>query len=516
MMRQSLSNDHGNFFKDFIRHNSLHRHLYWFITGAVIIQFAVFKYFYPFASYIHGDSFYYIEGAAKNLDINLYLIGYSKFLRLFSVFSNSDLTLTLFQYLLIHSSGLFLLFSLFHFYKPHKTSQIILLCFFVFNPLFLYMANLVSSDGLFLAVSMTWFALLLWNVHQPSGRVIIWHAIMLFIAFTVRYNAMIYPFISVGAFFLSNLSFQRKIFSVSPGIILCLLFVIFSSFKYKQLTGFWQYSPFSGWQIANNAMYAYRYVDSAKRKSVDKKFQVLDKMVRQFFDSTKDVNKFPSEAVLASTFYMWSTSTPLYTYRDGLLKDTTVPEFKKWASMGPFYKSYGIHLIKKYPLHYIRYYLWPNANKYYSPPVEFLGQYNSGVNYVTEWAKNWFGYDSYKVETRTKTSRISILDFYPILSGIINIVMICTLLSYLLLKGWRYNKQFSKGVLLGGLVWIFNAVFTIIASSAALRFQSFPILTTFIFTVLLIDWMVRLLSIFKQEGVQLEGIKNDRAPEVVA
>ena len=47
----------------------------------------------------------------------------------------------------------------------------------------------------------------------------------------------------------------------------------------------------------------------------------------------------------------------------------------------------------------------------------------------------------------------------------------------------------NKGIILGSTVWLLNAAFTIGASSAALRFQSYPILLTSTFIIILIDWL---------------------------
>lgn len=502
-------------FKDFLFKNRRNRNILILAAGAVVVQFAIFKYLYPFASYIHGDSFSYLNAAYHNLSINTYLIGYSKFIRLFSVFAKPDYVLVGFQYVLIQSSVFFLLFTAFYFYKTGKVIQTILLGFMVFNPLFLHLGNMISSDGFFLALSCIWFALLLWIIHRPSTKIIVWQAIVLFIAFTVRYNAMIYPFIAGLAFLLSDLPVRKKMWGTGLGIALCGLFVFFTMFQYKQLTGHWQYSPFSGWQFANNAMYAYRYVDSAKRKPVPQKFQALDNMLREFFDSTRDVKKYPSEAHMASTFYMWSPGMPLVEYRNKLFKkDTIAKELKKWASMGPFYKQYGTYIIKKYPWHFVRYFIWPNASKYYAPPVEFLNSYNSARDEVGIVAKDWFGYKSTKVKTRMKNNEVWVLNFYPILSGVINVFILCLLLFYLSLRGWTYNDLFKKGVLLGGTVWFLNAVFTISASSAALRFQSFPIILTSVFVALLIDWMLQLLAHLKEQTIA-ETYRNQQKEQMM-
>lgn len=460
---------------------------------ALVIQFSIFKYLYPFASFIHGDSFSYIETAEENLDINTYMVGYSRFIRLFSVFTASDTALVAFQYLLIQLSSLFLLFTIFYFYNPSKTVQTILLVFMVFNPLYLHLGNLISSDCLFAALSITWFAILLRIIHRPSDRLIAWQAVILFLAFTVRYNALIYPVIAGLAFYLSALPLRKKIIGVASGLLLCGLFVCYTSYKYKQLTGYWQYSPFSGWQLTNNAMYAYRYVDPKNRKPVPKKFQAFDNMVRQYFDSTRDVKKHPQEAMEASTVYMWSPGLSMFKYRDSLFrKDSSASELNRWASMGPFYKAYGLHMIKQYPWQYLKHFIWPNSNKYYAPQVEFLQYYNSGKFTVIKNAKEWFKYKSLDVKIRMKSNKVWVLDFYPILFGIANVIMLFILVCYLILKGWKTNPYSKKGILMGAAVWFINAAFTIGASSPALRFQSFPILLTTIFMALLLDWLWKL------------------------
>lgn len=506
-------------FKDFVFHNRNNRMILYLAAIAIVIQFSIFKYLYPFANYIHGDSFYYLNAADKNLDINTYLIGYSKFLRLFNIFIRTDWALTAFQYLFIQCSALYLLFTLFYFYKPGRIMQYVLLCFMVLNPLFLHLGNLISSDCLFTALSLTWFALLLWIVHRPSSRVLVWHAVILFIAFTMRYNAVIYPFMVLIAFLLSKMPLRQKLLGIGMALLLIGSFMGFTMYQYKQLTGYWQYSPFGGWQLANNAMYAYRYVDSAERKPVPEKYKALDDMIRKFYDRTRNLTMNPTEKEMASTFYMWSKEMPLMQYRDSLFKatkDTASKELKKWASMGPLYGSYGLYIIRQYPLHFTAYFIWPNTVKYYAPPVEYLGTYNTGIDSVTEQTKTWFGYKSVKVNTRMKNAKTWVLDYYPILSGIINLVMLLGLLYYILLKGWQFNRLFNRTLILGGSVWLLNASFTILASSAALRFQSFPILLTTIFSLLLFDWMMQLMKSMKAEQSIQEKTTETISQELIA
>jgi hypothetical protein len=224
----------------------------------------------------------------------------------------------------------------------------------------------------------------------------------------------------------------------------------------------------------------------------------------------------PKEKEQTSTFYMWTKHLPLMQYRDSLFANTkdSAAEYKKWASMGPLYTEYGLYIIRNYPLEYIKHFIWPNSHKYYAPPVEFLDDYNSGKKYVTPQAQRWFGYKSMRVNTRMDESNVYILNFYPYLSGIINWVAFFGLIYYLLLKGWRNNQDFKKITLLAGILWLINAFFTIIASSAALRFQSFPIILTTTLALLLVDWMVQLMKSMKVNEKKMSTLDNYR-PEVV-
>jgi hypothetical protein len=483
----------NNSFKHYIFNTKRNITILKIAAAAIVIQFSIFKYFYPYASFIHGDSFCYLEGARQNLDINTYLIGYSKFLRLFSVFSKSDTVLVAFQYLLIQTSALFFLFTISYFYQLSKASQIILWSFIVLNPLFLHLANLISSDGFFLFLSLAWFSTMIWIIYRPSIRWICLHALFVFLAFTVRYNALIYPVVSLLAFWLSTMSLKRKVIGWGVAVLLCTIFFNFTMSEYKRITGIYQYSPFSGWQLANNALYAYRFVKPTERLPVFAKFMVLDSFVRSYIDTTRDLKKFNLEKSEASSVYMWwEGGSPLYAFRNHIYKgDTVTTDFQKWAAVGPFLKDYGLHIIKTYPGYYFQHFAWPNAKKYYAPPVEFLHAYNSGRDTVMNFAQRWFEYRTQKVWTRMSKKNVWVLNYYPILSGIINVVMLASLICYLMLKGWQLKNQFNKGIAIGALLWLLNASFTIFASSAALRFQSFPIILTTTFTLLLVDWIIK-------------------------
>lgn len=467
---------------------------------SIIIQLLFFKYWYPFASYIHGDSFAYIGEAFDNVDIETYPIGYPKFLRLFSVFTHSDLALVVFQYILLQASILSFIFTLFYFFSPHKYTRIALFGFMLFNPVFLHLANLISSDTLFISLSLIWFNILIWSIYYPTPKLIIAHALVLFTAFTVRYNALFYPAVAAIAFIFYRNRFILKI----GGLVLCSLliygFINFNQKKYFELCGKSQFTPFSGWQMANNAMYAYRYVKKEDITPVPKKYQQLDNMIRNYYDTTRDHKKHPEEELVASTVYMWTPTAPLRRYM-GLQYngDSTVPELKKWAFVAPFFKDYGTLIIKKYPWHFLENYILPNAIKYYAPPVEFLEKYNTGYDRVNPIARRWFSYKSDIVTTIFKEPEVHILDYYPILVGCMNVVFFLGLIGFLILDGYKKMKNLSKAILLVASLWLLNFGFSVFASPIALRFQLFPILVMTSFAFLFMEFLIKESAIESQK-----------------
>ena len=483
-------------FADFLFKNRINKWYVWMAAMGIILQFIVFKHFYPYAGFINGDSYVYLQTALMNYDVNTYPIGYSKFLRLLSTFTTSDTALIFIQYLLIEISALFFIFSLFYFYKPGKWIKAILFAIILLNPIFLYLSNYVSSDALFLALSLLWFTLLLWITQKPTTRLIILHAVVLLLAFTVRYNAMYYPLIAALAFGLSRQKLWVKLAGVGGSVAVIGLFMLYTSNGYKTLAGIREFSPFTGWQMANNALYIYRYVPNKDTADMPAKFRPLDRAVRTYFDTTANLQKHPEEMLVASTVYMWDPRSPLQKYMENQFKkDSLSGPVKRWATMGPLYAAYGSWLIRKYPIAFTEHYLWPNALKYYAPPVEFLETYNMGLDSVAAIAQNWFHYKSNKVKSTFNDFKVSSLGFYPILIGAMNVVFLFSLLGFLFLNGIRLNPSYRTILLLAGVLWVVNFGFSVFASPIALRFQVFPFLVYISMALLLLDKIFQMATL---------------------
>jgi len=468
--------------------NSANR-AWWMIGIAVfLLEFIFFKIRYPFANYM-PDSYSYLEAAYTNADVNMWPVAYSKFLRLVSVFTHSDLLTVALQYFFLQGCTLFFLFTLFFWQRISRSIRTGLLLFVLLNPVPLYIANYISADALFIGLSLLWLSSLIWIIFQPKWWLIAAHGVLLLGCFTLRYNAIYYPFVSLLTFLLCQRSWGFKLSGIAMAYALVATSILFTSNKMKTVTGKEQFSAFGGWQLANNALYMYENIPAKERMPVPVRFAKLEAMVREHMDTLKKV-KFSHEDSVNSYFYLWSGRGPLIQYLSReYKKDSTTPYFKRWASEAPLYADYALYLIRKYPLAFAETWMLPNAVKFAVPPAEFLGTYNMGEDSVGKLAKDWFNYKTLKVKDHNKKgATITATEWAPVFSTLVNLVFIMGILGVVFLGGMKW-KEYGLPQLLGvvAVFWLLNGAFSIFASPIVLRYQTFPFLVCLPLGALLIE-----------------------------
>jgi protoporphyrinogen oxidase len=468
----------------------------WWLVGiaAFLIEFVIFKFHYPFANYM-PDSYSYIEAAGNNADVNMWPVAYSKYLRFVSVFTHSDKIVVGLQYLFMQCSALLFVFSLLYLLKPGCGVKTIILLFFVLDPLPLYVANYISADALFIGFSLLWLTTLIWIIYKPRTWMILVHALLLLACFTLRYNALYYPFIAILAFFFSRQSWKTKLAGIAASLLLLSLSFFYTSQKMKDITGLWQFSAFGGWQMANNALYMYEHIPPAQRGPIPVKYATLETMVREHMDTLKRI-KFSHDDTVSAHFYLWSGRGPLLQYLAKQYKnDSTTPYFKRWATEAPLYQSYGMYLIKRYPVQFAEEWMFPNALKFAVPPTEFLGIYNMGNDSVGSLAKEWFNYKNRKVQQhdRKKSDEIPATAWFPVFGAMANILLIMGLIGVAFLGAVkRQEHSLIQFLILVLALWLINSGFSIFASPIVLRYQVFPLFVAFVVGALLIERIYKL------------------------
>jgi len=454
---------------------------------AAIVQFTLFKWLYPFGDYFI-DSYSYLGAAVSHAEVSYRPIGYTRFLCIVHTLTTSETALTGIQYLLLQLGALHLFFSVLYFYKPGKKFRLLLFVFLLFNPLTLYLANYVSSDALFTALSLFWFIQLLWTLHRPGLYQLPVLAALLYLLLQTRFTALYYPLPAMLALVLLRQKLWYKITGAALFIFVA-FFCIFSVQRTTEAaTGTKVFSAFGGWQWANNAMHIYCHVRPNARE-MPARYAELDSFVRRYFDTA-----CPRRLLApASTDYMWDADKPLKQYMDYYQDSHHLRSyFVAWTAVGPIYSGYGRYLAQKYPVAFTQYYLWPSTKMYLLPSLEVMLSYNQGVDTIDKVAKDWFRYPG-KVTCVSKRLQTVLLAPFPLFFLLANLFFAAGGLWFLRLKGFRRaTPAFSRSLLLVFFFFILNAVFSIVATPASsVRYSVFPLLLLACFTGLIFDWLYR-------------------------
>ncbi|HWK05553.1 MAG TPA: hypothetical protein VNS58_18060 [Puia sp.] len=302
---------------------------------------------------------------------------------------------------------------------------------------------------------------------------------------------------------LTKMSNRLRWTAIGAIVLLLGAFITFTQYSYYKKTNTSQFSPFGGWQLASNALFAYAHVPPGKRVEVPAQYKQLQTMVDRHTDSLEQLSERPDAQL--GIYYLWNECSPLKQNMYQVeLKKKTVQPFGVWAQMGNSYNTYGSWLVKQYPMAFIQYYLWPNLINYYVPRPEFMASYNMGKDTIDQAGVDWFRLKTNKVNNNTRNSVINICDYYPIALALINLLFLLSLAGFSLLKGFsKSNKLRKKIYYLQLLIWLSNAVFSVLASPIVLRYQIFPMLIT---QSLMIVFMNYIIQESRQKSLQVQTL----------
>lgn len=461
-------------------------------VAAILVQFLIFKWLFPYPNFL-PDSFSYLETAMNGRNINKWPIGYSWFLELYGLVSRSHWWLVCLQYTLLEVAILYFIFSIGYFLQPSRWLLGGMLLVSVVSPLVLHVSNFVSSDALFAALSLIWFTQVVWIRCRPGKTVLLLHAVVLLIVFTVRYNAMYYPFVSIAVILYTEMRTLWRWGSIALVLLLPGAFISYTQMQYYKETGTVHFSPFSGWQLASNALYAYAHVPAVARSRERFEYIDLQRLADKHMDSLQRTSDSPP--LSQGIYYLWNPGSPLQRFPEVWWgSDSTVTGFKRWALTGPIYKKYGCFLIKTYPGSYLRHYIWPNLISYYVPPTEFLGIYNMGLETIEQTGVSWFNLKTNKVHNNVSDHVIHVNNYYSLLLAFVNLFFVLGFIGFVFSNGFAESVPVVKKISVCFLlIWVCNMGFSVLASPIVLRYQLFPMLVTQTFMLWLHAYILRLV-----------------------
>lgn len=480
----------------YVRENRLYLLL---SAGLMLIQFIVFKSLFPDPNFL-PESYAYLEMAAANKDISIWPVGYAKFLRLGSLFTHSATALVFFQYLVLQLFILYFIFTLIYFLRPGKIVTCLLFFIGVIDPLLLHVSNLISGDALFTALSIGWATQLLWIMKGARLPLLIIHALLLLLVFTLSYNALYYPVISMVI-----IAFSRSymLFKLAGNLLIFVLiggYIIHTVKTYQRETGTQQFSALGGWQMASNALYMYARIIPEPIAKMPPRLRPLHAVAIRHMDSLRQLRERPDSVL--GTYYLWNEQSPLKQYM-GI--DSTANYFTKWAAMAPLYGSYGAYAMRKHSGLFIKYYLLPNLINYYVPEAEYLGVYNMGKDSVEQTAKEWFRYKTPLVSSHTQFHKIKITVPYMLIMALANLGFLTGCIIFFVINGFK-SSGYLPGILLGAFIlWLANGVFSIMAGPIVLRHQVFSMIISAAFSLIILEYFIDAANAGTQEKINLRA-----------
>jgi len=468
--------------RNILGHNSIY---IWIVLAVSVVQFILFKLLYPFPDFI-SDSYSYITAELLNLNVNLWPIGYSRYLSLIHAISHSDTFLVFTQYFLIQCSLLYLFYTTIGVYKFSRISRNVFFIGLFLNPIFIYLSNCVLSDALFSAISIVWFTQLVKTIRQPHFYQVLTTVILVGVLFTIRYTAVYYPLVAAVAFLLSKHNVKAKMLGIAGPYVIIIPFVLYTEKETKAITGTAEFSVFGGWQIANNALYMYDHI-KLDPSSLPNGTEEIDGLVRRYFKVVppeyRELEPYPG------TFFIKMSNAPLKVYMHAKFTgEDNTGGLLSWGTVSPIYSKYGIYLIKTYPIEFVRYYLWLNAKNYFIPHLEKFGRYNLDMDSVWWPAVTWFQYNSPAVRVVDRDLQKKIFAPYPVFFLMFNVLFLGCIIIFIYTGTFRRSSPFVvRSVSLAMIFLILNFAFSIFATPVVLRYQIVPMIFLFAFSIVLIE-----------------------------
>jgi len=480
--------------KFFSKRQWTHREWLGLVLPAMAVEWIVFKYFYPYADYF-TDSYSYIQAAAQRDAISFRPIGYSLFLRLVHGIAASDWLVVTAQYAVLQGASLWLVLWLRRWCGLSGRTVGLLMAFLLLDPVVPFVCNYISSDALFIGLSLLWLTVLMGLLRDPGWWRLGIQVVLLFVIFNLRYVALFYPAVAALTILLAKRGRVFSIVGVAASVGVVVAGTLWIRTITRRETGADLFSAFSGWQMANNVLNLYTHIPVDTTGMPSPECRELAGYVKGYFDGERspasgnsggrdagapEVRKAPE----VTTAYMWLHTSPLYRYLQVYKQRKKLGYFDAWNQVGVVYSQYGTFVARRHPIAYIGYYGWPSAKTFFMPDLDNVAVYNEGRPEVDVLAKDWFHYPGVRVKVYSATLQGKLMSPVPWLYLFVNAAFIVVALLFLPSRALRQrNPVFTGSFRLASAFLLANAFFGIFASPSVFRYEILPLIILFTFTV---------------------------------
>ena len=355
------------------------------------ISFAFIQWAYPFPN-TYADTGAFITVAGNGLIGNYRPIGYSWFMAFAHFIDPHPDVLVLMQMVLYFFSTLVLYLTVKVFFAQ-SNSKLWKGFFFLFMlaPTCIYLTNFVISDSLFISLTHLWLASLFWILGSRRGIAIIWNAFFLVLLLQTRYIALFYPLITVITLFFTFFKTQKLSFFLYSGlqVVLFAAVIWFTTWQTEKNIGVPVFSAFGGWQKANNAMHIIPHVNLPPEDISDPEIKKVHAFI--IAHSPKELYPKPDSVVV---LYLWSNYGPLKQYMFHLKGNGRKSYLHYWHLASQPLGKWADYMIKRYPMLFLRHYIYPNFLFLFSLSNEALFEFPGPSRQM----RNWFDWNNKPVK----------------------------------------------------------------------------------------------------------------------
>jgi len=474
--------EHASFIS-YIWNDRENRCLLLLACGLQILLWLIYKWCLPGPDYFL-DSITYMVSAIHDYRVFYRPMGYARFLSLLHGFSPSFNFVVTLQYLLIGWAASACFFSIDYLLRfKHPWLKRLSWALMTLQPMLIVLANLLSSDCLFTTLTIVWFTLLLWILLRPSWWVLIAQALVVLLAFQVRYNAIYYPLISSLAFMLAiRASFVYRVVGIGLTVLLISASYRSTRAETEEVTGADVFSGFSGWQMANNALHLLPYIRCQEESFDDPDMELLHRWVMAFADSIAPGSRQAVYNGEIGTAYLWDNHGPLKQYLFNYCQTTRQTYLQAWYQVSPLYGQYGKTLIIRHPWLFLRRFVWANTRSFVVPGGECLSRYHCSPVKVPKEVDDWVGWDTTRAERPEPHPRFEALQSrlmapYPALHAVAGLLCLAAPLVWWILRKIKRSSRTGTGegsklLLLWYLIFLSNIAFSVTAAPVALRYEA--------------------------------------------
>ncbi|MDO6433131.1 hypothetical protein Q4E93_21155 [Flavitalea sp. BT771] len=453
------------------------------------MHFILLKIYYPYAV-IFGDSSEYVRAAWHNTQLTAWPIGYSKLLGWIHTLTRKDWAIVIFQYLLLEAAVLYLYFTVLYLLRPGKWVKLLILFFLVMNPFILSITNYILSDAIFAALTIFWFSIMMWYLHKPRPILVYLLVFANLLLFSLRYYAAFYPLITVPVILFSKVRWWVKVSGLVLGCLLFIGFIWYTASLFEKQSGIRDFSPFSGWQLAGNALIMYRHISHREQDTPPPALRSLHQLVlKEMNNPESPINGIPDRRLVI--YFTWDARSPLMQYCGMKLSiHPLTSDLPKWSSVGKLYHDYGVYLIKRHPVEYIRYYVGQGLDWFISPRAEFTNVYPQGGYEIPGIVNDWFGYNSDWLPC-SPDSLYSIAMFPQIITILNALVLIGVIIFFFRRCHVAEGSLTTKVLIFFMTYWSGNFLFIIFSAPATLRYALSIMILDIVFVPMLFEFILR-------------------------